>query len=183
MQDLRNDEGHALVVTKFAGRLCKKLDADKSIVIPAAILHDMGYYGMDKELITRLMEGKLPLEMAKKIKEQHMERGEKFAEKILKDANYESKLIEIIVRIIKNHDSDKECFCIEEKIVRDADKLWRFSDLGFEVDVKRRNITREKWLEYLEGNISKKGYFQTKEARKIAKKELKNIKNSDPKTN
>ncbi|OGJ19950.1 hypothetical protein A3K73_03245 [Candidatus Pacearchaeota archaeon RBG_13_36_9] len=172
MQDLRDDKGHAKTVLEFAEKLAEIFRADKKIVIPAAIFHDTGYFGMDKNSLKELMAGKLSEEEAKILKEEHMKEGAKLAEEILKELEYNPQLIGTIVKIIRYHDSESECSSIEEKIVRDADKLWRFSKIGFDLDVKRRNWPAEKWYLYLKGNLDKPGYFQTKEAREIAQNEL-----------
>ena len=42
-QDQRNDDGHARVTLKYAKELVKLEDGNEDIVIPAIILHDVGY--------------------------------------------------------------------------------------------------------------------------------------------
>ena len=51
MQDLRDDKGHAETVTFFAEKLCRIFNANENIIIPAAILHDIGYYGMLRQIV------------------------------------------------------------------------------------------------------------------------------------
>jgi len=172
MQDLRDDTGHAEIVTSFAQKLCKIFGADEDVVIPAAILHDIGYYEMDNNLVREMMAKKLSEEQEEKIKIEHMERGVKFAEQILNEVNYEPKLINKIIGIIQRHDLNDACHSVEEKIVRDADKLARFSKIGFYVDIKRRKCTPLFWYEKLKKNFNKQNYFQTEEAKQIAKEEL-----------
>ena len=173
MQDLRQDRGHARTVTDFAILLCKKLKGNEKIVIPAAILHDIGYYGLDNQLLLDLMNCKLSDGEVKRIKEEHMVNGSKLAEEILIKVNYPKEFIKEIVRIIRNHDYSSACSSKEEKIIKDADKLWRFSEKGFSVDVRRRACKIKEWGDYLLSNIEKEGYFQTQEAKNIAKKEIK----------
>lgn len=177
LQDLREDEGHARAVTDFAIALCKLLGGDERVVIPAAILHDIGYYGMDKKVLIDLMAGKLSEEHTKKIKEDHMKNGSELAREILMKLNYPQELIGEIRRIIEKHDLDIAPESIEEKIVRDSDKLWRFSKAGFNVDIKRRNCLNSFWHDYLLKNLDKPNYFLTEEARDMAKKELSKRKN------
>ena len=172
MQDLRDDAGHAEIVTSFAQKLCEIFKANEDIVIPAAILHDIGYYGMDDNLLREMMAKKLSEEQEHKIKIEHMERGVRFAKQILSEVNYEPKLINKIIEIIQKHDSKDVCNFVEEKIVRDADKLARFSKVGFYVDIKRRECTSLFWYEKLKKNFDKQNYFQTKEAKQIAIEEL-----------
>ena len=173
MQDLREDSGHAEVVKHFAEKLCNMLKADEEIVIPAAILHDIGYYGVSKEKLGQLMAGKLSAEETKFTKDLHMKNGAKFAEEIMGKLKYDSDTTKKITCIILSHDLNTPPQSIEEKIVRDADKLWRFSKKGFSTDINRRQCEWTYWHNYLLGNINKPNYFLTEEARKIAIKELK----------
>jgi len=182
MQDLRDDNGHAEIVTFFAKKLCEIFKANEEVVIPTAILHDIGYFGMDKNLISEMMAKKLSEEQEKKIKMDHMERGAKFAKQILCEINYEPKLIKKIVFIIQRHDLNDACDSVEEKIVRDADKLARFSKVGFYADIKRRKCTHLFWYEKLKKNFEKQNYFQTAEAKQMAIEELEKRYNEFPNT-
>lgn len=177
MQDLREDEGHAEKVASFAIELCKLFKANENIVIPAATLHDIGYYGMEKSLLKNLMAGKLSEEETKQIKDKHMEKGAILAKQILEKVRYNPEMIKVIVKIIENHDLGGECSSVEEKIIRDADKLWRFSKPGFDIDVKRRGCPPIEWHNYLSKNIEKPNYFYTEEAKTIARDELEKRKN------
>lgn len=174
MQDLRDDSGHAKVVTQYATELCTLLKADERVVIPAAILHDIGYYGMDKKVLTALMSGKLPEEEVKRIKEQHMVNGAEFSEQILRKVNYDLTLIPRIVKIVRNHDYSTPSESVEETAVRDADKLWRYSKPGFSTDIKRRSIPPIEWHAHMEKNLSKPNYFLSDIALQIARRELEN---------
>ncbi|MEN9389290.1 MAG: hypothetical protein RLY61_374 [Candidatus Parcubacteria bacterium] len=42
-QDTRNDRGHAFIVTLYAQDICTYEIANPVVVIPAAILHDIGW--------------------------------------------------------------------------------------------------------------------------------------------
>ncbi|MFT4312911.1 MAG: HD domain-containing protein [Candidatus Woesearchaeota archaeon] len=171
-QDLRNDYGHAKVVTKFAEELAIKLNADLTIVIPAAILHDTGYFGYSQKTLFDLMSKKLDVQTEKRIKHEHMLRGAEFAKTILTQLKYDPLKIKSITHIILFHDSTEKTMSIEEQIVRDADKLWRYSDKGFWIDVKRRNSKPMNWYTKLLSNLEKKDYFLTTEAKIIAKTQL-----------
>lgn len=172
-QDLRDDKGHAFIVTLSAITLGKKLNAELDVIIPAAILHDTGYYGFSKQILTDLMSKKLTKEKEAEIKDLHMIRGEEFAKKVLKELNYDEKKTATIAKIIRNHDKeDDNPTLIEEKIVRDADKLWRYSKAGFELDMKRLGKSKGEWKEKLAKNFDKPNYFYTQEAKEIAQSEL-----------
>ena len=48
-QNFRNDEDHAFIVYEFALKLCNKLNGDKTIALPAALLHDIGWSKVSKK--------------------------------------------------------------------------------------------------------------------------------------
>ena len=55
-------------------------------------------------------------------------------------------------------------------IVKDADKLWRYSRSGFYIDVERFGESHEQGLERLRSNIS--GWFFTVTAKEVAAEKL-----------
>jgi len=178
MHGLREDNGHEEAVIGFAEILCKKYNANEDIIIPAVILHDIGYFGMDSTILKLMMQNKLSKLKKEQIKKEHMEKGAILAESILKRLNYNNLLIPIITNIIKRHDLDNKPRNIEEKIVRDADKLWRYSDCGFFLDVKRRNCKIDEWHNKLSGNLDNPLYFYLEESKRIAREELEKKKNN-----
>ena len=129
---------------------------------------------MDSTILKDMMAGNLQEAQLMEIKESHMKNGAIWAEKILKKLKYDEKLIPAIVNIVKTHDVYGGEMTNEDKVVRDADKLWRFSKRGFDLDVKRRGCAPSFWRDYLKKNIDKPGYFLTLEAKQIAIEELKN---------
>jgi len=172
-QDLRDDEGHAKTVTDFARELGILLKGDLNVIIPAAILHDTGYYGFSKKMLNDLMAKKFSKEKETEIKDLHMIRGEEFALQVLTQLKYDEEKIKVIAGIVRRHDySDDFPNLIEEKIVRDADKLWRYSQKGFFLDVKRRGCTPQDWYGKLLKNFEKPNYFYTEQAKAIAKLEI-----------
>lgn len=172
MQDLRLDKGHAKIVTSFAIKINKILKGNEEIVIPAAILHDIGYYAADKGVLFLWCQKKLPENKEVKLKELHMNEGARFAKEILEKINYPKKNTNQIIKIIARHDLKNSADDLNELIVRDADKLWRFSKTGFWVDIKRANRNPDEWIKHLSKNIIKKNYFYTNTARELAKTEL-----------
>ena len=55
--------------------------------------------------------------------------------------------------------------------MRDADKLWRYTREGIEVDARLRGVSVDVCLQELTAKIER--YFNTKTAANIARKELK----------
>lgn len=172
-QDKRNDEGHAKTVLYFVHRLVKLENADKNIVIPAAILHDIGWSQMQKEESLKIFGSKTIEEERIRIQRKHEKIGAIMAKEILEKVNYNPKLIDEILEIISQHDTRKGFISKNEGIMRDADKLWRFSKKGFSADIKRRNNTPKEKYEKLKTKMDFPYFFYSDNAKKIAKEELK----------
>ena len=60
-----------------------------------------------------------------------------------------------------------------DKITKDADKLFRYSYEGFKIDFKRFNLKASEWLDYLIAHIPT--WFFTGTAFELASQELKNL--------
>jgi hypothetical protein len=140
----------------------------KNVLIPAIILHDIGWSGIGNEK---------NIEWSKKtLRIEHMDLGAEMAEKILKKINYPKKLIFEIKRLIKNHDNfylGIEPQTDDEKMLRDADSCFIFTNLSFwkDYDVKvikqNEDISPLDFLGKLEKKIGKK---YTKTGEKINKR-------------
>lgn len=177
-QDKRNDEGHAQAVTMFAVELLGKVrGANSDVVIPAAMLHDVGWSKVpeiERFIVFRARAGST--EASKIIAQlKHQIYGVILAYKILKEVSYPDDLIEEILVIISFHDTREEWLGLNDAIVRDADKLWRYSQAGFENYIKNSNCNKEQakeWLIVLEKCINKPGFFMLEESREIARREF-----------
>jgi hypothetical protein len=62
---------------------------------------------------------------------QHELAGVRLARRLLKGVGYPDDLTAEILRIIDGHDSRPQSETLEEVIVKDADKMWRVTKLGF----------------------------------------------------
>lgn len=177
-QDKRRDEGHAETVLGYASKLIKIENAgNENVIIPAAILHDIGWSRLSKKERLSIFRDKLNKEDKGKIQRKHEKIGTKLAENILKKANYILDFINEILEIISQHDTRKGFIAENEGIVRDADKLWRFSKKGFWTDTKRYKIIPERYYEKLKAEIDFPNFFYSKNAKNIARQELKKRKN------
>ena len=78
--------------------------------------------------------------------------------------------MEPILKIIDGHDSRSESLSLNDRIVKDADKLRRYTKSGLEIDAERFGETLEEGLGRLRSNIGK--WFFTHTARKFAEKEI-----------
>ena len=173
-QDCRFDKGHARIATEYAIELSEAEGADLRIVLPAIILHDIGWYFISEE------DRKIALDSKhlrfNEIRRAHEIEGARKAEEILKGVDYDSYLIPKIVGIIQEHDTKKSSDTIEEAVVKLADRIWIFSKVGFEADLTRgvgdASSLLKRLGEKLAGTYSGTGINFTDSAREIAEREF-----------
>ena len=172
-QDQRDDIGHAKISLKYAQELMDQEDGDEDAIIPAIILHDIGW--------SQLIKGRRMLVFARSAKEEdklevqleHQKESVRLASDILKKVNYPDDLTQEILEIISQHDTRKGFLSKNEGLVRDADKLWRTSEEGFTAAAARSLLPRDdSQFKKLEENMKKADYFFSETARKIAFKEF-----------
>lgn len=175
-QDKRDDKGHAKIVTDYAIKLCQLEKANLEIVVPAAILHDIGWSQLSGKDRFSMFQND-----AVKLRFNHQKEGVILAKKILKIADYPPRYLKPILEIISQHDTRKGFFSKEDGLVRDADKLWRFTYRGIKADKKRRGNLFNDYFEEQIKSIAKKDYFYSLSARKLARQELKKYREKERK--
>jgi len=166
--DTRKNDIHTEIATSYAFQLLKNEGGDKSIVIPAIIMHDIGWKMIPEEMQSK---GFGPKKTSTEIKRTHEIEGIKIAENILKKVNYDKIKTEEILNIIDGHDTRKESINLNDKIVKDADKLWRFSEKGIETDRKRFEMELKERINAKDMDID--NIFFTDSAKDIAKEAIK----------
>ena len=166
----RDDTLHTRVAHKFALDLLEKEAGEKKIVEPAVILHDVGWSQLKPEEIKVAFGVHAKGEKAKKLNRIHELEGARIAREILTKLGYDRRSTDKIARIIERHDSGKNPQTIEEKLVKDADRLWRFSKIGYDHEMKRQNINHEVRYHFLSRNMG--NWFFTKTAKELADTEL-----------
>jgi HD superfamily phosphodiesterase len=164
--DTRDNDIHTRVAYSFALKLLGAEGGDERVVIPAVLLHDLGWKMIPEELHLKAFgPGKLDLE----VNRIHEVEGARIAREILESVNYDPDLIEEIVTIISGHDSRRQAQSLNDAIVKDSDKLWRFSKEALVVDPKRFGVDPAARVEWLKRQID--GWFLTETAKKLAKEE------------
>ena len=168
------DGRHGLFVAAIAEELCEVLsEANRMIVLPAAIMHDIGYARCTNEeliAVRDIRRGKMtPLGEVAKVN--HMKYGAEMAREILRGINYDKKYTEEIARIISRHDLLDECQSLEESIVRDADKVWRYSTFALR---DSDGVVGDASLlyRYFLDNLQRPNYFYNPFAVELAKREI-----------
>lgn len=173
-QDKRDDLGHAETVTYFALKLLEQTSARRDIVIPAAILHDTGWSQLSKEELDQFY---LPnwKDYEPQLRRRHQEEGVKMALRILSEVGYDSRCIPAIRDIISEHDTRKGFTSPEDGMMRDADKLWRYTSTCWQIALEKRGHTVETARQELLDWIEQKGFFYSDAAKVVAHVELDNI--------
>ena len=165
----RNNDIHTEICMKFAYKLLETERGNEDIVIPAIILHDVGWKKVPQNLQLRAFG---PKAIYPKLNRIHEIEGVKIAKDILEKVNYDVYRIKEILEIIDGHDSRKEAISLHDKIVKDADRLWRNSKEGFQIDIERFGETFMEGLNRIRSNLHK--WFFTNSAREIAREEIRN---------
>ena len=158
---------HTQIALRYAMRLLKEEEGDEGIVIPAVLLHDVGWKMIPSNLQLTAFG---PNPSNPQLVRVHEVEGAKIAEAILKEFHYPPKKIKEISRIIRGHDSTKKPISRNDRIVKDSDKLWRYSRKGMAIDLDRFHMPRQEYLIFLEAIIDH--WFLTPTGREVARREI-----------
>ena len=127
---VRNDLLHTQIAHQYSLRLLSTEGGDRRIVEPAIILHDVGWSKLPPEQIKMAFGVRAGGEEADRLNRIHEVEGAVIAGRLLQGLDYDPILIEQIALMIGRHDSGDPPESLEEKILKDSDKLWRFSGSG-----------------------------------------------------
>jgi len=187
-QDKRNDEGHVEIATRYAIEMLQMVynadnfTANPLIVLPAITLHDIGWSKMpaDKLLIAYNPPSK---EAEYTARLEHQIYALETAEIILTQVKCPSLAKGKILVIISQHDTRKGFYGLNDAIVRDADKLWRYTQRHMDVTCKNKGWTKKSQaqglLDKLAGQIDDPEFFMTTVARDLARRDIQTIKIPD----
>jgi HD superfamily phosphodiesterase len=146
---VRRDYSHIQVAHQYSLKLLSAEGGDRKIVEPAVILHDVGWSKLSQAELQKAFGVRASSKEAKRLNRVHEVEGSVLASRILQSLNYGASLIEQIVLIIERHDSGVHPESLEEKIVKDSDKLWRFSNIGFWTEAERQGVEAIELYTYL----------------------------------
>ncbi len=163
----RDNTIHTRISYHFALKLLHQEHGNPEIVIPAIILHDTGYSAIPEAELENAFG---PVIKKPELQRMHETEGARMAGEILKNMNYPVDQITKIQTIIDGHDSRKSALNQDDKLVKDADKLFRYSPEGFMIDSKRFNKTTDEWTDYLINHIEP--WFFTDTAKQLATFEI-----------
>ncbi len=166
--DTRENETHIRVCYTFARRLLEAEGGDERVVLPAVILHDVGWKCVPEELQLKAFG---PGKKDKDMNRIHEVEGAKIARRILEQVKYDPVLTDEIVEIIIGHDSRRDPLSHNDSIVKDSDKLWRFSEQALQIDPPRFGIDPKVHNAWLKEQIDR--WFITRTAGIMARQEQK----------
>jgi HD superfamily phosphodiesterase len=162
--DTRHNDVHTSLSYDFARRLLAHYpDADEEIVLPAILLHDVGWKMVPEK---KQLNAFGPRAKDKKTKRIHEKEGVRIAGEILARLNYDENKKRVILNIIDGHDTRLEALSLNDQLVKDADKLWRFTPAGVDIDHSRFGIVRDDYIKWLDTVMA--DWFFTPEAKKMA---------------
>lgn len=125
----RSNDIHLPISFAFAERLCDAYpDADALVVRVAILLHDTGWARVDETRI--ISEGFSGDWRRADVRFEHERHGCDIAREVLPGLGYDEELVTRVTDIIDGHDTRPESHSLEDSLVRDADRLWRFTPTG-----------------------------------------------------
>lgn len=125
----RGNDIHLPISLAFAERLCRAYpDADAELVRVSTLLHDTGWAHVDESRI--ISEGFTGDWRKAAIRYEHEQQGCDVARRVLPGLGYSSAFVERVCEIIDGHDTRPVARSLEDALMRDADRLWRFDRAG-----------------------------------------------------
>jgi len=162
----RENHVHVPNAYRLAQRLLEHYpEADPEIVLPAILMHDNGYKLVPEETHLQGLAG-APIGWKPDITRLHEQAGAKLAGEILAALNYDPAKTRVIQEIVDGHDSRTHAVSLEDAIVKDADKLWRFTRPGIETARRWMQRPLDEYLAFLESKIET--WFLTEHGRRLA---------------
>jgi len=143
----RSNDRHTLYCYTFSEQLLLACpDADETIVLAGILLHDVGWSTVPED---KQLQSFGPHMIYPELRRQHEIEGATIAAGILAELDYPQTQIDEICAIIDGHDTRKTSQSLNDSLVRDADKLWRYTDFGLETVGGWFNYTTEEQMALL----------------------------------
>jgi hypothetical protein len=129
----RSNDLHARVACQIVLAILQGDGGDPRVAVPAILLHDLGWHEIP-ETDQRRAYG--PNSTDAELNRRHELAGARLARQVLEEEAYHPELVDEICRIIEGHDSRPEALTIEEAAVKDADKIYRITRVGFPMSLR-----------------------------------------------
>ncbi len=164
----RKNDVHIPLSYGYAARLLESHpEADADVVLLGILLHDVGWAVVDQEAIYR--DGFGPQMMESDVRIAHEKEGARLARAILGPLGYAESLVDEVVAIIDGHDTRRDALSLNDSLVKDADRLWRFCVTGVALASEWWSLTPAEYVVRLEEQLP---LFFTPAAAALARDEL-----------
>jgi HD superfamily phosphodiesterase len=144
-------------------------DADPDIVLPGILLHDVGYMVVPAEDHLRGLAG-AARGWEPDITRRHAIQGAALAGEILESVGWDPQRTVAVQDIVDGHDSRAEAVSLEDQLVKDADKLWRFTESAVRICHEWMELTPDAYMDWVGSEIDR--WFFTAAAQDLARREL-----------
>ena len=126
--DVRSNDEHTLISYRMGQALLRlHPEVDASVVLPAILMHDVGWKKFPPELLVAAVG---PNATHPELQRAHEIEGVKIASEAFARLAIPGLQSETILAIIDGHDTRKTAISREDALMKDADKLWRFTAHG-----------------------------------------------------
>ena len=168
----RKNDVHIPLSFWYAERLLERHpEADADVVLLAIMFHDTGWAVIDEERIFRegFATGDGEVDLSSDVRILHEKEGARLAAEALGGA-WDPAVVEEVAAIIDGHDSRLDALSRNDELVKDADKLWRYSVTGLSVSCDWFSMTPGQYAARLERQV-REALF-TDAAREIGARDL-----------
>jgi hypothetical protein len=164
----RKSDVHVPLSFGFARRLLETHpEADRDVVLLAILLHDIGWHAFDMADIVE--KGFGPGMMKSDLRFAHEKEGVRLSREILAQTGWPRRIIDAVAAIIDGHDTRAVSHSLEDRLVRDADRLWRYTTTGVAVGCDWFRKTPRQYADLLDSQLPG---FETDAARDMAREAL-----------
>lgn len=148
----RSNDIHLPISLAYAERLCRAIpEADALVVRVSVLLHDTGWGRVDQDKL--ISEGFAGDWRRADIRYEHERQGVLIAREVLPPLDYDEAFIERVAAIIDGHDTRQEARSLDDALMRDADRLWRFTATGIALAHGWFGTTPAAYMDRLESEI------------------------------
>lgn len=145
----RKNDVHIPLSFAFARKLLAIYpEADEDIVSLAILLHDIGWWSIDETDIFE--KGFGPNMMQSDVRFLHESEGVRLSREVLEKTGWPEDVIVAVGEIIDGHDTRPAPKSLNDRLVRDADKIWRFTVTGVSVACDWFKMTPHQYADRLE---------------------------------
>jgi HD superfamily phosphodiesterase len=165
----RKNDVHIPISFHWAQRLLDHYtEADRDVCSLAILLHDIGWYSIDMDRI--ITEGfRSDNILQSDVRYLHEEEGVRLGTQVLRATGWSDEIIAQVCEIIDGHDTRPDPRHLNDRVVRDADKLWRYDVTGISVAADWFGVTPGAYADRVGAELDK---LETDLGRKLAEDTL-----------